>query len=86
MIDQWQAAGYRIKLIFLRLDSPEDAKARVAQCVRRGGHDIPEPVIRRRFAGGRSHFEHLYLLKMDAWAPYDNAGDKSMLLDWNEEP
>ena len=86
LIDQWQAAGYRVKLIFLRLDSPEEAIARVAQRVRQGGHDIPEPVIRRRFAAGRRHFEHLYAPKVDAWALYDNAGNKPVLLDWSEKP
>ena len=36
----WQGAGYRVKLIFLQLDSPEEAIARVAQRVRQGGHDV----------------------------------------------
>lgn len=60
LIKQWQAAGYWIKLIFLQLASPEEAIARVAQRVRQGGHDIPEAVIRRRFAKGRENFERLY--------------------------
>jgi len=47
-IREWQAAGYRVKLIFLQLDSPETAIARVAQRVRQGGHDIPQATIRRR--------------------------------------
>jgi predicted ABC-type ATPase len=29
-IDRWQAAGYRVKLIFLKLAGPEEAIARVA--------------------------------------------------------
>jgi predicted ABC-type ATPase len=86
LIDQWQAAGYKVKLIFLQLDSAEEAIARVAQRVKQGGHDIPEPVIRRRFATGRTCFEHLYAPKVDAWALYDNAGDKPVLLDWSEKP
>ena len=53
-IRAWQAAGYRVKLIFLQLDSPEEAIARVAQRVRQGGHDIPQAIIRRRFAAGRA--------------------------------
>lgn len=86
LIDQWQAAGYRVKLIFLQLDSAEEAIARVAQRVKQGGHDIPEPVIRRRFAAGRTCFERLYAPKVDAWALYDNAGSKPVLLDWSEKP
>lgn len=49
LIDQWQAAGYRVKLIFLQLASAEEAIARVEQRVKQGGHNIPENVIRRRF-------------------------------------
>lgn len=85
LIKQWQAAGYRVKLIFLQLASPEEAIARVAQRVRQGGHDIPEAMIRRRFAKGRENFERLYAPRVDAWALYDNAGAEPVLLDWSEK-
>lgn len=86
LIDRWRAAGYRLKLIFLKLDSADEAIARVAQRVRQGGHDIPESVIRRRFAAGRANFERLYAPSVDAWALYDNAGPRPVLLDWSEKP
>ena len=85
-IRAWQAAGYRVKLIFLQLDSPEEAIARVAQRVRQGGHAIPEATIRRRFAAGRENFERLYAPLVGAWALYDNAGATPVLLDWSEKP
>lgn len=85
-IRAWQAAGYRVKLIFLQLDSPEEAIARVAQRVRQGGHAISEATIRRRFAAGRKNFERLYAPLVDAWALYDNAGAAPVLLDWSEKP
>jgi predicted ABC-type ATPase len=84
-IRAWQAAGYRVKLIFLQLDSPEEAIARVAQRVRQGGHTIPQETIRRRFAAGRENFERVYAPLVDAWALYDNAGAKPVLLDWSEK-
>jgi predicted ABC-type ATPase len=86
LIERWQAAGYRVKLIFLQLDSPEQAIARVVQRVRQGGHDVPELVIRRRFAAGRTNFEKLYAPKVNAWALYDNSGSEPLLLDWSERP
>lgn len=85
-IRAWQAAGYRVKLIFLQLDSPEEAIARVAQRVRQGGHHVPEDTIRRRFAAGRANFERLYAPLADAWVLYDNAGPEPVLLDWSEKP
>lgn len=85
MIAQWQAAGYRVKLIFLELASADEAIARVAQRVKQGGHDIPVEVIRRRFIAGRSKFERLYSPKVDAWALYDNSAEQPILLDWSEK-
>lgn len=84
LIEEWQAAGYRVKLIFLQLASAEEAIARVAQRVKQGGHNIPEAVIRRRFAAGNDNFERLYAPRVDAWAIYDNAGAMPVLIDWSE--
>lgn len=84
-IHAWQAAGYRVKLIFLQLNSVDEAIARVAQRVRQGGHDIPESVIRRRFKTGRRNFTDVYAPKVDAWALYDNSGPQAALLNWGEK-
>lgn len=84
-IRTWQKGGYRVKLIFLQLDSTEEAVARVAQRVRQGGHNIPEATIRRRFAAGRENFERLYAPLIDAWALYNNSGLQPVLLDWSEK-
>ena len=84
-IRQWQAAGYRVKLIFLRLDSAEEAIARVAQRVRQGGHDVPESALRRRFDAGMKNFENLYAPLVDAWTLYDNSGPSPVLLEWSEK-
>jgi predicted ABC-type ATPase len=85
-IREWQSSGYRVKLIFLQLDSVEEAIARVAQRVRQGGHDIPEATIRRRFAAGRENFGRLYAPQVDAWALYNNSGPQPVLLEWSEKP
>ena len=78
-IPRWREQGYRVKLFFLRLPSPEAAIARVAQRVAEGGHDVPEPVIRRRFHAGRRNFEHVYRDLVDAWTVYDNSTDVPIL-------
>jgi predicted ABC-type ATPase len=68
-----RASGYRTHLVFLSLPSPELAVARVAERVRLGGHAIPEPVIRRRFAAGLRNLFGLYQEAVDTWQLYDNA-------------
>lgn len=85
-IGEWRRAGYHVKLIFLALNSPEDAVRRVAQRVRQGGHDIPETVIRRRFHAGLKNLEQFYVSAVDAWMVYDNSGDKPVLVNWGELP
>ena len=80
-IPRWQAAGYRVLLIFLALPDAETAVARVAERVRQGGHDIPEATIRRRFASGRVNFETLYKPLVDEWLLFDTSGDMPLLLD-----
>lgn len=84
-IDEWQTLGYHVSLFFLSLPSADMAIARVAERVRQGGHDIPEPVIRRRFLSGRENFARHYRDADDAWALYDNSGNEPKLLEWGEK-
>lgn len=74
-IEQWRLLGYRVSLFFLSLPDAETAIARVAERVRQGGHDIPEPVIRRRFTAGKRNFIQRYRNQVSDWALYDNAGN-----------
>jgi len=49
-IPGWQARGYTVALIYLRLPSVEMSINRVRKRVAAGGHGVPETVIRQRFA------------------------------------
>lgn len=84
-IPRWREAGYRVTIFFLSLPSAEMAIARVAERVRQGGHDVPEAVIRRRFASGLRNFESTYRPAVDAWVIYDNSGNEPRLVDWGEK-
>lgn len=72
----WRERGYSIKLFFLRLRTPELAIDRVRQRVEEGGHDVPEPVIRRRYEAGWSNFQEIYKDLVDEWVVYDNSGNR----------
>ncbi len=80
-----QGAGYRIALYFLTLTSPELAIARVAQRVAQGGHNVPEPIIRRRFQAGLDNFSGLYRPLADDWMLFDNSGESPRLLERGEK-
>ncbi len=72
-VKRLRAAGYRFYLFFLWLPNPEVAVARVAERVSRGGHDIPEATIRRRYGAGLRNFFALYRPLADLWRVYDNS-------------
>lgn len=84
MIPKWQKSGFEVFIIFLSLQSVDDAIKRVAQRVLQGGHDIPENTIRRRFAKGFNNFKSIYAPIVDGWALYDSSGETPILLDWAE--
>lgn len=63
--------GFRIMLFFLWLPSIEMSVIRVANRVRQGGHSVPEPDIRRRFAAGIRNLFGLYRPLVDGWWLYD---------------
>ena len=48
--------------------------------VSEGGHDVPEPLIRRRFHAGWRNFEHVYRDLVDVWAVFDNSGGAPKLI------
>ena len=80
-IARLQNAGYRFYLFFFWLPNADMAVARVAERVRRGGHDIPEPTIRRRYVAGLRNFFSLYRPLANTWRMYDNtrAGEPGLI-------
>lgn len=61
LLHQMQEQGYRVVLFFLWLPSADMSVVRVANRVRQGGHNVPEPDIRRRFRSGVRNLFQLYL-------------------------
>lgn len=70
-----KSKGYTITLIFIYLDSPETAKQRVKLRVEKGGHNIPEKVIERRYHKGIEYFGKYFVSLCDTWMIWDNTGD-----------
>jgi predicted ABC-type ATPase len=68
-----RGSGYRVHMTFLSLPDADAAVARVAERVRRGGHSVPEDVIRRRYRAGLRNFFGVYRDTVDSWQLYDSA-------------
>jgi len=62
---------YKISLHFLALPSVQAATERVKRRVQQGGHDVPVPIIERRFKRGLQNFFNLYRHQVDEWVLYD---------------
>jgi predicted ABC-type ATPase len=72
-IGEWRRKGYRVVMYFLWRPTVEMAINRVAKRVREGGHHIPEPVVRRRYARGLRNLFSLYIPAVSTVCVYDGA-------------
>ena len=61
MLREARRAGYSVCLCYLWLPDAKFSLRRVRQRVRRGGHDVPEADVRRRFLPSLQNFFTLYL-------------------------
>jgi predicted ABC-type ATPase len=68
-----KARGYGLRLFYLWLPSADMAVARVARRVAKGGHNVPEDVIRRRADIGLQNLFQLYLPLFDSWFLFDSS-------------
>ena len=73
LVQRAQAKGYTVILLFFWLNSPELALQRVAERVSKGGHNIPEPIVRRRYVAGINNLFQLFMNEVDYWTIYDNS-------------
>jgi predicted ABC-type ATPase len=76
LVRKAQAMGYTVSLIYIWLTSPDLALQRVAERVRKGGHNIPEHVVRRRYKLGAHNLFHLFMPICDTWIIADNSMDQ----------
>jgi predicted ABC-type ATPase len=74
LLRQLKAKGYKIHVFFLWVKTVDLALSRVQERVSRGGHDVPEPVIRRRFDRSMRNFLGHYRQLADDWTLFDNSG------------
>ncbi len=74
LIRHLKKRGYRVHFFFLWVGTVDVALSRVKDRVLKGGHDVPEPVIRRRFNRSIGNFFSEYRELADSWYLFDNSG------------
>ncbi len=63
---------YKIKILFIVLNSAENCIERIKHRVSRGGHHVADDDVRRRFDRGKKNFWLLYKQMADSWILYNN--------------
>lgn len=80
LINKAKQFGYQVTLIFFWLDTPDLAIERVKTRVLEGGHDIPNPVIIRRYYSGIKNLFEIYIPICDYWMIFNNSKSPSELI------
>src|SRR5574344_160556 len=73
IIQEAQAVGYEVTVLYFWLNSPELAIRRVQERVAAGGHNIPDAVVRRRYVMGLQYLFDTYIPICDRWVLADNS-------------
>lgn len=84
-IRKYKDAGYSIKLIFLTLPNQAASARRVKIRVAKGGHNVPEKDIERRFLRTHRNFWNLYRPLADRWYLFANQCEKHELVAAGED-
>ncbi len=78
LITQAKEAGLAANLLYFSARTPEICLERIARRVAEGGHDVPEDIVRRRFARSLANLP-AYLALSDLWRVYEASGPVPML-------
>jgi predicted ABC-type ATPase len=65
--------GYKVHIYFLWVPTDDVTLSRVRERVLKGGHDVPEVDVRRRFSRSIENFFNHYRLLADAWILFNNS-------------
>ncbi|HTN46565.1 MAG TPA: zeta toxin family protein [Flavipsychrobacter sp.] len=86
LVQQAKESGYHVTLLYFWLHSPEQAKARVADRVAKGGHHIPEETIERRYYRGIRNFFEMYIPIVTKWNLLNNTtGSADLVAEGGED-
>ena len=73
LIRDLKKRGYEVHFFFLWLQSVEMALERIRERVQKGGHDVPEHDVRRRFDRSLKNFFDQYRRLASSWTLYENS-------------
>lgn len=75
LVSKAKELGFAFWLIYVVLDSPDRSVERIKLRVRKGGHDVPEDKVRKRYRGSLDQMPWFLDQADQAWI-WDNSGAK----------
>jgi predicted ABC-type ATPase len=76
---------YEVNIFYLWLPTVDVALSRVRERVSAGGHDIPEPIVRRRFDRSLRNCLVLYRALADSWMLFNNSNKSPSIIAFEKE-
>lgn len=80
LIRDLKKVGYQCHIFYLWVPRVELALDRVRVRVLKGGHDVPDAVVRRRFDRSIRNFLRNYRLLADSWTLFNNSGEMPTII------
>lgn len=84
-IEKFRTAGYSIHLIYVFLTDSELCKKRISVRIKKGGHDVPDLDVERRFFRSIKNFWKRYKGLADTWQVFYNGFERPVEVAINEK-
>ena len=84
-IRDFKEKGYAVHIVYVFLGSVALCKKRVRMRVKKGGHDVPEAEIERRYKRSIINFRQLYMPLADTWQLLYNNLSRPIEVAYGEE-
>lgn len=75
ILEQAKENNYKVILFYFWINSVELALARIADRVKKGGHNIPKDVVIRRYKRSLENLVNLFIPISDKWYVTDNSNE-----------
>lgn len=85
-LSELKAGGWNVVLVYVWVRTSTLALQRVKRRVESGGHGIPPPVVRRRYARSARNLFDLYMPLADSWQVYDNSAVAARIIAARNSP
>ena len=79
-IKEFQKEDYEVVLIYFWLNTPVLAIERIKERVKKGGHFIPDEIVKRRYYRGIKNLLQYFIPLCDYWLVLDNSSENAIMV------